>query len=218
MISQHTNKKSATKRRVASAAAAFTMALGLAATPAAGAQDFVGGSSDILGNVREGAWQTRQNIYRHADATFNPQVAEGIKNATDGAVNFVFPGLIQERERTFDYGPCPKTARVCVDLARERAWLQEDGHVKGGNVRISAGAPGWETQTGNLRVTRKVLDEVSYVFNNAAMPYAIYFTHNGQAFHEGDPDLWSHGCIHLYRDDAIAFWNHLQVGDPVFIY
>jgi len=37
----------------------------------------------------------------------------------------------------------------------------------------------------------------------AAMPYALFFAGgSGCAFHAGDPDLESHGCIHLAMNDA----------------
>ncbi len=37
----------------------------------------------------------------------------------------------------------------------------------------------------------------------AAMPYALFFAGgSGCAFHAGDPELESHGCIHLAMNDA----------------
>lgn len=39
--------------------------------------------------------------------------------------------------------------------------------------------------------------------NPAAMPFALFFAGgSGCAFHAGDPDLESHGCIHLAKSDA----------------
>jgi len=48
---------------------------------------------------------------------------------------------------------------------------------------------------------------------DAAMPFALFFK-DGCAFHAGNPDLPSHGCIHLQMDDA--HWLYDWCGhDPV---
>ncbi|WPF66508.1 MULTISPECIES: L,D-transpeptidase [unclassified Corynebacterium] len=116
--------------------------------------------------------------------------------------------------------PCPAEARACIDLQGNRTWLQENGEVTYGPVIMSAGAPSPETATptGTFYVNRKVKDEVSYEFDMAPMPYAVYFTNNGIAFHEGDPALLSHGCIHLNHDDAVQYFDQLQIGDMVYVY
>ncbi|WP_083825989.1 L,D-transpeptidase [Corynebacterium bovis] len=101
----------------------------------------------------------------------------------------------------------------------QRTWLQEGGQVSYGPVQISSGSPGPDTETprGSFRVTYKVRDEISREFNNAPMPYAVYFTYNGHAFHEGNPNVPSAGCIHLSHDAAVTFFDSLQPGDEVFI-
>ena len=67
-------------------------------------------------------------------------------------------------------------------------------------------------------MTRKVKDEISYEFDNAPMPYAVYFTNNGHAFHEGSTNVQSAGCVRLSHDAAKFFFENLQVGDVVYIY
>lgn len=116
--------------------------------------------------------------------------------------------------------PCPAEARACIDLQGNRTWLQENGKVTYGPVVMSAGAPSPETATptGTFYVNRKVKDEVSYEFDMAPMPYAVYFTNNGIAFHQGDTALLSHGCIHLNHDDAVQYFDQLQIGDMVYVY
>ena len=113
--------------------------------------------------------------------------------------------------------PCPPTARACVDLANNKSWLQENGHITFGPVPISSGKPGYETTKGSLSVTRKVRDEWSVPYNGP-MPFAVYFTNTGEAFHEGSVDVPSHGCIHLDHDAAVKYFDTLQVGDNVFIW
>lgn len=118
----------------------------------------------------------------------------------------------------FDYGDCPPAARACVDLDGERAWLQRDGEVTYGAVPIGQGGPGYDTPRASFHVSRKVVDDVSYVFDMAPMPYAVYFTDVGHAFHEGDPEGESHGCVRLAPGDAEIYFNELQVGDLIHIY
>ena len=118
----------------------------------------------------------------------------------------------------FDYGECPPAARACVDLDGERAWLQENGEVTYGAVPIGQGGPGYETPRSEFHVTRKVKDEVSYIYDMEPMPYAVYFTNSGHAFHEGDPNGDSHGCVRLPPGDAEVFFDSLDVYDLVHIY
>ncbi|HAF72967.1 MAG TPA: L,D-transpeptidase, partial [Corynebacterium variabile] len=41
---------------------------------------------------------------------------------------------------------------------------------------------------------------------------------SGHAFHQGNPNVDSAGCIHLGGSDSDAFFNQLHEGDEVFIY
>ena len=208
---------------------------GLLSPATAAAQPAVGSSEA----TRQGAWDTRNSLNSQA-GTLPPDAAQAVQGAVDGAVNGMFPGLIQEREAAiraenerraaaeaqssapqssdFDRGPCPATARACVDLAGQRTWLQKDGNVEYGPVTMSSGAQGWETPRGTHKVTRKVKDEISREFHNAPMPYSVYFTNTGVAFHAGRVDWLSHGCIHLNHDDAVTYFNSLKPGDVVFVY
>lgn len=121
-------------------------------------------------------------------------------------------------EPPFDYGTCPPVARACVDLDGGRAWLQQDGRLSHDAVPVGQGGPGYETPRGTFHVTRKVIDEVSWQFDNTPMPFAVYFTNYGHAFHEGDPAGDSHGCVRLAPGQAEIYFNELQIGDMVHIY
>lgn len=187
---------------------------------------------------REGAWQMRNQLVEQA-RTLNPQFGAGVAQTIDQALNFVFPGLVAEKEQAeraargpaepltpapargphIDTGACPADARVCVDIDGRRTWLQDGrGNVQHVASAMSPGKPGQETPRGTFHVNRKVKDEISWEFGNAPMPYAIYFTNRGHAFHEGSPAYDSAGCVRLPHNDAVAFWNHLNIGDKVFIY
>lgn len=86
-----------------------------------------------------------------------------------------------------------------------------------GPVPITSGRPGYRTPPGSYRVYWKHLNHRSSIFNNAPMPYSIFFN-GGIAFHEGSVRVWSHGCIHLERAAAKKYWGFLRNGDIVFVF
>ena len=47
------------------------------------------------------------------------------------------------------------------------------------------------------------------------MPYSVFFTNTGVAFHQGSLKAKSHGCVHLSHADAVTFYNSLHPGDVV---
>ncbi len=114
--------------------------------------------------------------------------------------------------------PCTDTARACADLAGRRAWLLRDGEVVRGPVSISVGGTGRVTPTGTFMVEWKNKHHRSAEFNNAPMPYAVFFAPGGIAFHEGNLQTTSAGCIRLARADAAAFYDELQIGDEVQVH
>lgn len=187
---------------------------------------------------RDGAWHLRNQLVGQA-RQLNPQFASGLAQTIDQALNFVFPGLIAEKEQAaraargpaepmtpapargthIDTAACPADARVCVDIDGRRTWLQDGrGNVTHVASAMAPGKPGQDTPRGTFHVNRKVKDEISWEFGNAPMPYAIYFTNNGHAFHQGSPAYDSAGCVRLPQQDALTYWNHLNIGDKVFIY
>lgn len=204
----------------------------------------LGSSTDKA--VRDAAWNLRNSLRAQADglAAINPDLPTQAKASIDQTVERLFPGLIAERtpkpkpkpkpkpqpapapaqapaqqqRPAFDYGPCPKDAKACVDVDGRRSWLQNNGEVYYTADLVGPGRPGQETPRGTFYVNRKVKDEISYEFNNAPMPYATYFTYNGIAFHQGDPTILSAGCVRMYQADAQRYFNDLQIGDKVFVY
>ncbi|QJY47878.1 L,D-transpeptidase [Pseudonocardia broussonetiae] len=111
--------------------------------------------------------------------------------------------------------PCTATATACVDLVGLRAWLFQDGQVLRGPVPISIGTGGEDrTPAGRFQVEWKNKDHISGE-SGAPMPYAVFFAPGGIAFHEGNLQTKSAGCVRLARDEAAAFFDYLQVGDEV---
>ncbi|PVZ03926.1 L,D-transpeptidase [Actinomycetospora cinnamomea] len=113
--------------------------------------------------------------------------------------------------------PCDDTADVCVDLSAHRAWLTDDGRATSPSMRITAGSAEDPTPTGTFAVQRKERHHVSQEIEGAPMPYAVFFDDEGRAFHGGETDGASHGCIHLEPDDAREVFAALEPGDEVEI-
>lgn len=110
--------------------------------------------------------------------------------------------------------PCSSSARACVDLSSQQAWLTHDGVVDYGPVPVATGKASAPTEPGTFHVTWKDIDHRSSEFNNAPMPYSVFF-HGGEAFHQDSVYRRSNGCIHLTHSAARTFYNTLEVGDVV---
>jgi L,D-transpeptidase catalytic domain len=110
--------------------------------------------------------------------------------------------------------PCAATVHVCIDLAHNKAWLLRGGVVEYGPVPITSGRSGYRTPVGTFRVLSKERLHLSRAFDNAPMPYSVFFI-PGIAFHQGSLAVTSHGCIHLSKAAAIRFFGSLARGDVV---
>jgi len=110
--------------------------------------------------------------------------------------------------------PCAPTVRACIDLAHNKAWLLRGGVVEYGPVPITSGKPGYRTPVGTFRVLSKERLHLSRAFDNAPMPYSVFFI-PGIAFHQGSLAVTSHGCIHLSKAAAARFFGSLARGDVV---
>jgi lipoprotein-anchoring transpeptidase ErfK/SrfK len=110
--------------------------------------------------------------------------------------------------------PCSAAAVACVDLSRQLAWFVRDGKVMRGPVKVATGRSGYGTEAGTFHVYRKNRMWYSTIYNNAPMPYSVFFD-GGEAFHEGSVYVRSHGCVHLSAGDAAWAFNFLHIGDEV---
>ncbi|MGO3099201.1 L,D-transpeptidase [Corynebacterium variabile] len=222
-----------TRRNIALVGASTAALAGLGAAPA-----MANPLDDLRAQVTDGALDAHDSALEQSGQVpeeFRDVYEQGVTDLT----NAVAPGALDERaaaraaaeaaaaEQARQHAwndttntPCPATAKACVDLDGRRAWLTDGGNTVYGPVYISSGAPGADTETprGTFHVTYKVKDEVSHEFNDAPMPNSVYFTWSGHAFHQGNPNVDSAGCIHLGGSDSDAFFNQLHEGDEVFIY
>jgi lipoprotein-anchoring transpeptidase ErfK/SrfK len=113
--------------------------------------------------------------------------------------------------------PCTASARACVDIVGRNAWLFDAGAVVRGPVKIMTGDRDDPTPRGTFRVQWKAEQYTSREYLTQ-MPYSVFFADGGIAFHEGRQDTPSAGCVKLLHDDAVAWFNFLQVDDEVQIH
>jgi len=101
---------------------------------------------------------------------------------------------------------------IAVHLgAQHKIVVSEDGHPDWVITHFSTGRQGHRTPMlsgGHHLSNQRELMHYSGKYRDArgkpaAMPFAMFFDDgSGCAFHGGNPDLESHGCIHLALDDA----------------
>jgi lipoprotein-anchoring transpeptidase ErfK/SrfK len=113
--------------------------------------------------------------------------------------------------------PCTSTARACVDLKREVSWLIDNGAVVKGPEEVASGDAETPTPRGTFKVQWKAEQYTSREYL-VQMPYSVFFADGGIAFHEGNRDTPSGGCVKLEHSDAVEWFNFLQVGDEVQIH
>jgi hypothetical protein len=115
---------------------------------------------------------------------------------------------------------CPAAAAACVDLGDHLTWLQSDGHITYGPVRMEPGAPGTPEATprGTFRVQWKAGPSYISTEYGEPMPYAVFFAPGGVAFHGGSLTKASHGCVHLDIGSAQYYHDHLTIGAEVVVF
>ena len=135
--------------------------------------------------------------------------------------------------------------RIVIDLDEQRAYFYKGDHIVGFSI-VSTGREGYDTPSGEFRITEKdrghvsslygdyvdpsgqvVLENVESdkdprprgtIFRGAAMPYFLRI-HEGIGMHAGYLPGYpaSHGCIRLPEKMAVQFFKNAPVGTPVEI-
>jgi hypothetical protein len=108
--------------------------------------------------------------------------------------------------------PAVAKVEIYVDLSRQRLTVKKPG---GETVvwKVSSGRPGYETPTGSFIVQRMDADHLSDEYDQAPMPYAIFFS-RGLAIHgtyeRGLGRPASHGCVRLAIDNARDLYSWVE--------
>ena len=111
---------------------------------------------------------------------------------------------------------CPAAASACADLSADITWLQSNGTITYGPVRMKPGLP--RTPRGTFHVEWKAGAQFMSNEFHEPMPYAVFFAPGGIAFHGGSLTKKSHGCIHLDLNSARYYNDHLPVGAEVVVF
>ena len=101
-----------------------------------------------------------------------------------------------------------------VSIAEQRMTLKvvdKQGFAQTYVWKVSTGKRGYETPTGAYKPTWLSIDHYSKTYDNAHMPFAVFFT-GGYAIHATDAvgrlgKPASHGCIRLAPANAALFFN-----------
>ncbi len=104
-----------------------------------------------------------------------------------------------------------------VSIADQRMYVvvvDKMGFKKTFAWKVSTGKDGFETPTGDFKPTRMAAEYYSKTYDDAPMPYAVFFT-GGYAVHAteavgrlGQPA--SHGCVRLTLENAQAFFDLVE--------
>ncbi len=97
-----------------------------------------------------------------------------------------------------------------IDKSTQRMTVSVDGQQRY-KWPVSTGANGYDTPSGEFKPFRMDIDHFSDEWDNAPMPYAIFFTMTGNAVHgtEYERSLGravSHGCVRLSVKNAATLW------------
>ena len=77
---------------------------------------------------------------------------------------------------------------------------------------VTTGGRGYDTPTGTFKPFRMEIDHYSDEYDNAPMPYSIFFTQTGNAIHgtyeqRNLGPAVSHGCVRLSVKNAATLWE-----------
>jgi hypothetical protein len=109
----------------------------------------------------------------------------------------------------------PAVARVDIriDLDRQTMTVAKNGQTAA-VWKISSGRSGFETPSGSYSVYRMERDHYSDEYEQAPMPYALFFSPRGLAIHgtyeRGLGRPRSHGCVRLSVDNARQLFDWVE--------
>ncbi len=99
---------------------------------------------------------------------------------------------------------------ISVDKTTQRMTVSVDGQVRY-TWPVSTGRPGYDTPNGTFWALSRDKDHRSKEYDDAPMPYSIFFTMRGNAVHgtssRGLGRPLSHGCVRLSVKNAATLWD-----------
>src|SRR6476659_5996405 len=100
---------------------------------------------------------------------------------------------------------------IAVDKSTQRMTVTVDGQQMY-DWPVTTGGSGYDTPGGTFKPFRMEIDHHSDEYDNAPMPYSIFFTQTGNAIHGTYEQrnlgrAVSHGCVRLSVKNAATLWN-----------
>src|SRR5215470_20296541 len=100
---------------------------------------------------------------------------------------------------------------IQVDKSTQRMTVTVDGKQLY-DWPVSTGGSGYDTPSGTFRPFRMEIDHTSDEWDDAPMPYSIFFTQIGHAIHgtyaqRNLGHAVSHGCVRLAVQNAATLWK-----------
>lgn len=110
--------------------------------------------------------------------------------------------------------PPPPRLIVTINKVSQKMTVELDGDTLY-KWPVSTGAPGYETPSGTFRPFRLEKEHYSKEWDDAPMPYSIFFTGRGHAVHgsyhvKSLGRRASHGCVRLHPDNAAKLFALVQ--------
>jgi lipoprotein-anchoring transpeptidase ErfK/SrfK len=145
----------------------------------------------------------------------------GLSSSAFAAQPSLFDGFLKKNSHTSLSSLSPAKVSgpisITVDISTQEMTVASDSGRTIYTFDVSTGRKGYSTPTGNFRPIRMHKMWYSSKYENAPMPYSIFF-HGGYAIH-GTTDLdhlgqiASHGCVRLDPANAEKLFNLVnQVG------
>jgi hypothetical protein len=107
-------------------------------------------------------------------------------------------------------GPARANLLITIDKTAQQMTVTVDGDPRY-VWPVSTGRAGYNTPSGQYQPFRMERDHFSREWDDAPMPYSIFFTQKGHAIHgtnhkiDGSPE--SHGCVRLSVGHAAMLWG-----------
>ncbi len=103
---------------------------------------------------------------------------------------------------------------ITINKASQKMTVTLDGDTLH-RWKVSTGARGYDTPSGNFRPFRLEKDHYSKEWDDAPMPHSIFFTARGHAVHgsfhtKSLGRRASHGCVRLHPDNASKLFSLVQ--------
>jgi lipoprotein-anchoring transpeptidase ErfK/SrfK len=180
----------------------------------------------VVAGTTAAGWQGSPTVHRAAHQAVSPSLTRrvpGVERPSPG------PSVAPEAAVATSKSPaassaarrsCPSAASACVDLSDHLTWLQSNGRITYGPVRMEPGPPGTQhaTPRGTFRVLWKAGPNYISTEYHEPMPWAVFFAPGGIAFHGGSLTTPSHGCVHLEIGNARYYHDHLPIGAEVVVF